>query len=213
MAKPDYFKYFPNIEYPVKLLKSGKTESVTIKDYFHLLLPRDDIFKEETLYEQYFVKNGQRPDQISYNLYGDEQYYWVILQINEITDYYSQWPLSQYELDEYILKKYGSDLVADEVRHYETQRVVDREGNQLLPSGLKVSKDYKFTYKDEAGIIKIVDSVPVTNRKYEYSLNEEKSEIFVLQSKFVGQYKREIKDFNRKFDSNIVGTLSISDLD
>ena len=80
MAKPDYFKYFPNIEYPVKLLKSGKTESITIKDYFHLLLPRDDIFKEDTLYEQYYVKNGQRPDQISYNLYGDEQYYWIILQ-------------------------------------------------------------------------------------------------------------------------------------
>lgn len=212
MAKPDYFKYFPNIEYPVKLLKSGKTESITIKDYFHLLLPRDDIFKEETLYEQYFVKNGQRPDQISYNLYGDEQYYWVILQINEITDYYSQWPLSQYELDEYILKKYGSDSAADEVRHYETQKVVDREGDQLLPSGLKVSKDYKFTYKEDSGVLKIVDSVPVTNRKYEYTLNEEKSEIFVLQSKFVGQYKREIKQFNSKFDSNIVGNLSISDL-
>ena len=57
MATPNYFRYFPNIEYPVKLSKSGKTESITIKDYFHLLLPRDDIFKEETLYEQYFVQN------------------------------------------------------------------------------------------------------------------------------------------------------------
>jgi len=172
MATPNYFSYFPNIEYPVKLSKSGQTESITIKDYFHLLLPRDDIFKEETLYEQYFVKNGQRPDQISYNLYGDEQYYWIILQINEITDYYSQWPLSQYELDEYILKKYGSDEEADQIRHYETQRVVDREGNVLLPGGMKVSSDYTFKYIDDGDIEQIVQPVEVTYRQYEYLINE-----------------------------------------
>ena len=213
MATPEYFKYFPNIEYPVKLLKSGKTESITIKDYFHLLLPRDDIFKEETLYEQYFVKNGQRPDQISYNLYGDEQYYWIILQINEITDYYSEWPLSQYELDEYILKKYGSDQQANEIKHYETQKVVDRDGNVLLPAGLKVSVDYLFEYTDDLGVDHTIKSVPITYRHYEYRINEEKSEIFVLQPKFIGQYKSEIKNYNRKLESLMKGELSITDLD
>jgi len=212
MATPNYFSYFPNIEYPVKLSKSGQTESITIKDYFHLLLPRDDIFKEETLYEQYFVKNGQRPDQISYNLYGDEQYYWIILQINEITDYYSQWPLSQYELDEYILKKYGSDEEADQIRHYETQRVVDREGNVLLPGGMKVSSDYTFKYIDDGDIEQIVQPVEVTYRQYEYLINEEKSEIFILQPKFVGQFKREIKRYNSKL-SNMKGVLTTTDLD
>lgn len=213
MATPDYFSYFPNIEYPVKLLKSGRTESITIKDYFHLLLPRDDIFKEETLYQQYYVKNGQRPDQISYNLYGDEQYYWIILQINEITDYYTQWPLSQYELDEYILKKYGSDQEADKIRHYETQKVVDRDGNLLLPEHLKVREDYVFEYTDELiDGIQSVGPVPITYRKHEYRINEDKSQIFVLQPKFVGQYKREIKQFNRKL-SSMKGSLTITDLD
>ena len=212
MATPDYFSYFPNIEYPIKLLKSGRTESITIKDYFHLLLPRDDIFKEETLYEQYYVKNGQRPDQISYNLYGDEQYYWIILQINEIIDYYTQWPLSQYELDEYILQKYGSSTKADEIRHYETKRVVDRQGNLLLPAGLKVSIDNKFSYVDDAGSTILVPPEPITYRRHEYNLNEEKSEIFILQPKFVGQYKREVKQIKYKIDK-MVGNLSVTDLD
>ena len=82
-------------------------------------MTRDDIRAEKTIYSPYIIKNGERPDQISYKEYGDEQYYWIILQINEITDYYNEWPLSQYELDEYITKKYGV-VGADEVRHYET---------------------------------------------------------------------------------------------
>ena len=212
MATPNYFSYFPNIKYPVKLLKSGKTESINIKDYFHLLVPSDDIFKEETLYEQYFVKNGERPDQISYRLYGDEQYYWVILQINEITDYHSQWPLSQYELDEYILMKYGNEMKSDEIRHYETQRVTDRDGNLLLPGGMKVSQDYLFEYTDDTGVIKNSRSVPITYRQYEYRINEEKSEIFILQSKFVGQYKREVKDYCRDLQK-MSGNLTLTDFD
>ena len=32
--------------------------------------------------------NLRDPDQISYEQYGDEQYYWIILQINEIIDFY-----------------------------------------------------------------------------------------------------------------------------
>ena len=211
MATPNYFSYFPNIKYPVKLLKSGKTESINIKDYFHLLVPRDDIFKEETLYEQYFIKNGERPDQISYKLYGDEQYYWVILQINEITDYYSQWPLSQYELDEYILMKYGSDLEADKTKHYETKMVIDREGNLLLPEGLKVSENYLFEYTED-GVDKKVKSVPLTHRKYEYRMNEEKSEIFILQPKFVGQFKREVYRYCKEL-ANMEGNLSFTDYD
>ena len=211
MATPNYFSFFPNIKYPVKLLKSGKTESINIKDYFHLLVPRDDIFKEETLYEQYFIKNGERPDQISYKLYGDEQYYWIVLQINEITDYYSQWPLSQYELDEYILMKYGSDSEADKIKHYETKRVVDREGNLLLPEGLKVSEDYLFEYTEE-GIGMKVKSVPITYREYEYRINEEKSEIFIVQPKFVGQFKREVSLYGNEL-TYMEGKLSFTDYD
>ncbi|GAH23493.1 unnamed protein product, partial [marine sediment metagenome] len=58
-----------------------------IKDYFNLARVREDIFKEDTLYNEYYVKNGERPDQISYEKYGTEAFYWVILQVNDIIDY------------------------------------------------------------------------------------------------------------------------------
>ena len=99
MATPKYFSYFPNIQYAQNVDRNGKIDYLEIKDYFHLLTVRDDVYREQTLYEKYDIKNGERPDQISYKFYGDEQFYWVILQLNGITDYYNEWPLSQFELE------------------------------------------------------------------------------------------------------------------
>ena len=74
MATPRYFQFFPNIQYAISANKAGVPSFINIKDYFHLALPRDDIYREETLYVDYVVRNGQRPDQISYERYGDAQY-------------------------------------------------------------------------------------------------------------------------------------------
>ena len=71
MSKPKYFQNFPNIQYALRANKAGKAENIQIKDYFNLLKVRNDIVREDTLYSPYTVKNGQRPDQISYDYYGD----------------------------------------------------------------------------------------------------------------------------------------------
>ena len=68
------------------------------KDFFRLMRVRDDIYAEDTMYYEYVVQNGQRPEQISYDLYGDERYYWMILQVNDITDYWNP-QLDQVELE------------------------------------------------------------------------------------------------------------------
>ena len=71
MATPKYFNQFPNIEYPYRLNKAGIADTIQIKDYFHFLTVRDGIFKNDTLYTPYYINNGERPDQISWNLYSD----------------------------------------------------------------------------------------------------------------------------------------------
>ena len=62
MSSPDYFSKFPNIDYTVYMNKAGVKENISIKDYFHLLKIKDGVFKFDTLYEPYFVSNGERPD-------------------------------------------------------------------------------------------------------------------------------------------------------
>ena len=197
MAKPRYFFDFPDIKYAVSANSAGIPNFITIKDYFHLLLPRDDIFREDTIYQEYIVKNGERPDQIARDFYQDEQYYWIILQINEITDYWNQWPLSQLELDEFITRKYQTTEEAAKIRHYVTPEVKDINGNILLESDLQVPENFQFKYRPDPSNTFIDTAFPiaVTNREYEYILNRQKSVIQILQPKYVFDYAREVQNY------------------
>ena len=209
MASPKYFSYFKNIDYAVNANKAGIPNTIKIKDYFNLLRVRDDIYKEDTLYTEYYVKDGERPDQISYNEYGTEEFYWIIMQVNDITDYYNQWPLSQNELNEFILKKYGSYEGAGEIHHYETVETLDDNGNFVLPGGQIVPEDFLYYYPATYGSEVILSSAPVgvTNQEYEQRLNEEKSKIYIIQKKYIYDIDRDVRLY--AFQSND----KVSDID
>lgn len=236
MAYPDYFSKFPDIKYPYKINKAGVIDTFTIKDYFHLLKVRDEIFAEDTIYSPHTIINGQRPDQLSYELYDNEAYYWIILQINEIVDVHNEWPLSNIELDNFIIKKYGNVEKSNEVHHYETIETFDEEGNLVLPgrggpktldrsgrgqSGLIVPENYSFTYSLFPGqqftrtlqgsVGRYASCTPITNRQYEYDLNENKSQIWILQKKYLSQYLQEVRKYASKID-DIDASLEVSDI-
>lgn len=192
MPSPKYFKNFPNSKYAFSVNKSGKPNYINIKDYFHYMNLREDLFPEDTLYYQHIVQNGERADQISFTEYGDEQYYWIILQINHITDVHTQWPLSQLDLRKHILRKYGSDREAQATRHYETVEVKDEEGNLLLPAGLIVNPEFEFAYG-----VNIYRPVPVSNAAWEERENELKSDISLLRRDFIDDYAREYRNYGR----------------
>ena len=195
MTQPTYFSNFPNLEYAVSVNKAGHTNNITIKDYFRLLLPRDDIYKEDTLYTTYFVMDGERPDQISYKQYGDEQFYWVILQINGIIDYYNEWPLSTVELEKFMLNKYETWENTKEVHHWETVETKNSEGNLVLPKGMYVDETFVYYYTD--GDETILSSLPsaVTNYEYEERVNERKSHIQILNARYIDDYMRDIRNY------------------
>ena len=195
MTQPTYFSNFPNLEYAVSVNKAGHTNDITIKDYFRLLLPRDDIYKEDTLYTTYYVMDGERPDQISYKEYGDEQFYWVILQINGIIDYYNEWPLSSVELEQFMLTKYGSWEETKEVHHWETVETKNSEGNIVLPKGMYVDETFVYYYTDQNETI--LSSLPsaVTNYEYEERVNERKSHIQILNARYIDDYMRDIRNY------------------
>ena len=195
MTEPTYFSNFPNLEYAVSVNKAGHTNNINIKDYFRLLLPRDDIYKEDTLYTTYYVIDGERPDQISYKEYGDEQFYWVLLQINGIVDYYNEWPLSNAELEKFMLNKYGSWEETKDVHHWETVETKNSEGNIVLPKGMYVDETFVYYYTDQNETI--LSSLPsaVTNYEYEERVNERKSHIQILNARYIDDYMRDIRNY------------------
>lgn len=204
MSKPKYFQNFPNIQYALRANKAGKRENIEIKDYFNLLKVRDDIYREETIYSPYTVKNGQRPDQISYDYYGDEQFYWIVLQVNEITDYYNQWPLSETELTEFVNKKYGGPAAAGATRNWETTETFDNATppNLLLEGGLTVPENYIFYYPSVPGSSITLSSkaTSLSNYQYERRLNDRKSQIYLLDKKYIQGYESEVRNYAKNLD-------------
>ena len=199
MSKPNYFSYFPNNEYAIESDHAGNLTMLEIKDYFHLLKVRDDVFASDTLYTQYFVQNGDRPDQVSYKVYGDESDYWLILQVNEIVDYYNEWPLSTTEFEDFMVKKYGSWEGAQETHHWETVETRDAYGNLMLPKGLIVSEDfqYEIPFDREDDDRKVSYPREVSNREYEHKINDEKSQISILREEYLYDVLRDLKNYGR----------------
>ena len=195
MAYPNYFKNFPNVKYAVGASDTGQVRFQDIKDYFVLSTLREDLKEEDGIFYDHIIQDGESPELISFEQYGDEQYYWIILQLNGITDYYNDWPLSQVEFDEYILRKYGSEDEAAKTKEYRTEQTFDDDGNLVLPGGMVVSDDFKFEYPETPTSTIYLTSFPrpVSYRRWEFDLNEGKRTIKLLQKKYVGDYSREAK--------------------
>ena len=197
MTTPKYFSYLPNIQYAQTVNKAEQINFITAKDFFRLMVPRDDIYKEETLYTNYTVKDGERPDQISFEQYGDEQYYWIILQINEIVDYYNQWALSNKELEEYAQKKYGGLPGSQKIHHYETVEIKDTSKVTILPAGMQVDSDFSISYFDQ-NLETVVTSSnvkeEVTNYQYEDDLQTDKRNLFLLKPRYLNLVLDDLED-------------------
>ena len=210
MAYPKYFSHFPDITYAKSINKAGKIEYQKIKSYFHRMQVREDIFKEDTLYYIYDVQNGMRPEQIAYEEYGDASYYWVVLQINDIVDYYKEWPLTQYELDNFINEKYEE---TEGVHHYETVETKNADGEIVLDGGIRVQDNFVFEYPNNFGDTVYFYSRPtlVTNREYEYTQNQKKTQINLLKKEYLGDFISEYVFYANDIDPELlVSQLKVS---
>ena len=183
-----YFRELPNINY-VSLLKdkSRNDERLIVKNIFKRAKLRSDVDQGITAFEYYDISENMRPDVIAQNIYGDPELDWIILVTNNITNIRDQWPLSNNDLQNYMVEKWGATGLTN-VHHYETTELKDDNNRILIEAGLEVDKEFTFKVKD-----KTYNPVQqVTNQQYEVNRNEEKRRIKILKSEFVSMF---ITDF------------------
>ena len=121
-----------------KTTDSGRTSSNGPNDYSHLVecneddenpaiitnrqyeQRKQDVYKRQGtfVFDNYDVKDGEKPEDIAFKYYGDAEYHWVILMTNNITDRYYQWPLTQPQFQEHLEDKYGAGN-EDATHHFE----------------------------------------------------------------------------------------------
>lgn len=188
-----YFDKVPDILY----LKYDKNPYdgtfITIKNIFGRIKVIDDALAGATVFQDYFVKDWERPDTIAYDFYGDPGLDWTIMIINNIRNLYEDWPKSSQTLTNYVELKYADPAG---VHHYETIEQTFN-GKVILKGGIEVGESFRFV--DPRGNTRTAEESrgPVNNLVYETRKNEKKRQIYLLKDnlmeEFVDIFKKEMK--------------------
>lgn len=152
-----YTTLFGNITY----------SNLEIKNIFEQIKIDTNYLTDNKLVEYYRIKDGQTPDIVADIFYNDKTLYWLILLINDMRDYFYDWPMSDKELYDYI-DRYAEDQ-DDEITELAEQ--IQQTGELLT--------DIKGTIKDQI------------YRKF-YNENDNKKLIKVLKSEYLDSLLEQI---------------------
>ena len=189
-----YFEELPDISYVSLLPKTGNNnERITVKNIFKRAKLRTDIDQAITGFEYYQIPENTRPDVVAQNIYGDPELDWVILIANNIMNVRDEWPLSNNDLYDYMLEKYGSVEKLNEINHWETTEIRDDFSRILLRSGLEVDKDFTFTYSISNTTYTVNPTAAVTNEDYEIRKNESKRTIKLLKPQYLSTFIKDMR--------------------
>jgi hypothetical protein len=194
-----YFNEIPNISYLSRLPNASTNEDyITVKNLFKRAKIRTDIINIITAFDYYQIQDNQRPEIIASKLYGDPELDWVILITNNITNVRDQWPLSNNDLHNYMLDKYGSEEALLSVHHYETTEVKDEYNRLIMPSGLEVDEDFSISYTSLSNLSITTNPVKaITNYEYEVGINEDKRKIRVLKQQYLSVVITDLRNIMR----------------
>ena len=127
-----YFKELPNILYQSFLKsKNSSLDYVEVKNLFRRVKLRDDLQNVFTMFDKYEIPIGFRPENVAEDYYGNDELDWVVLMTANIVHMRNDWPLSDQELYEFALNKYGSEGGLSETHHYETKEIKDSRGHVI----------------------------------------------------------------------------------
>jgi len=204
----NYFSYIPDVFVRTKSYRTGTNDPyVMAKNLFRRVKIRDDISDVILGFEKYTIQNNERPDQVAEKVYKNVNYDWVILLVNNIINIYDDWPMTEQELYNYMVRKYGKDDV-ESIHHWETQEIRNTRGDIQLRAGLEVPEDFNYTRPDGTSIPKEELIRPLSNYDYESGLNDYKRGIHVLKPQFLNSFVEEFEDLVEYLPSNEVDPLT-----
>jgi len=175
-----YFDKFPLMVYDVKNDGNYKL----LPDILRRVKLRSGIRSGTFLFDNYDVKDGEKPEDVAFKWFGDPEMHWVILMTNNITDRYNQWPLSQPQFQEHLTDKYGAGN-EDAVHHYE----------KTTDSGPTSSRDNSHLVECNSD-----DGDPsiISNRDYEQRKQDEYRQIRLLSKKYLSAFVDEFENLVRE---------------
>ena len=125
MAKK-YFEQFPKISYNGYQVRNLTTSAKLANKYINLPYS----------FQLYEVAEEERADNVAHNLYDDQYLTWMLYYANRVIDPYYDWHLSDNQIYELILKKYGTLEYANrKISHFRSNWYNDNR--QLEPASFE----------------------------------------------------------------------------
>jgi len=155
-----FFESFPKISY----------NNNTLVDITRRIDIPDTIKSRADIFYQYIVKDGEKPEDIAYDAYGDPNRHWIILLMNNVIDPFYDWVMNSKELERYVISQYpGSGNAVDSpdgIHHYLINGVISQTN--------------------------VVGSVSISNRQFMDDENEKMRTIKMIRKEYIGQIEAEM---------------------
>ena len=164
-----YFDNFPTIPYDSELTGQYKD----VKNLLRRVGIRAKVKANTLLFDTYDVRNGETPESLAFKLYGNAELHWVIMMINNITDRYHDWPMTEAQFLQFLKDKYSN---IDGVHHYEISQT---SGNTKKKIDIGTDNtDYP-------------SATLITNYEYEQEQQDVKRKIRLLDPSYISQFTEE----------------------
>ena len=168
-----YFSKFPLRVYDVEGNKNFKL----LPDILRRVKVRSGLASSRFVFDKYNVKEGEKPEDVAFKYYGDPTYHWVVLMVNNITDRYYQWPMTQPDFEEFLADKYGAGS-EDSIHHYELAQTSGKTTSSDSSHMLEVNSDTE-------------NATAVTNRQFEERVQNDIRQIRLLDQRFLDTFTEE----------------------
>jgi len=143
----NFFKLFPKIDYDL----NNDGSLAKIVNIFRSIRPYQNAIDDPSLYTYYEIKNGERPDVVSQQLYGTPDFYWTFFVINDfLHDGYKAWPLSTENLMDYLAEEYSGYAITTRVQ-FDANNVVKR--NHTLVNNFQLGEAIRGTVSGAEGVL------------------------------------------------------------
>ena len=171
-----YFQNFPTI--PYDSVGDGELKGVT--NLLRRVGIRAKVKANTMLYDTYDVRNGETPESIAFKLYDDAELHWVILLVNDITDRFHDWPLTEAQFLQFIKDKYTN---VDAIHHYE----ISQESGD---TAVKINIGTSNTHYPSA--------TAITNYEHEQEVQDAKRKIRLLDPSYISDFVEEFKSIMKE---------------
>lgn len=203
------FDKFPTIMYDMGGL--GLTTSSIVTNLFLRYGTTSASKNDAAAIYQYTIREYDTPDTLAAKVYGDSEYHWVILWMNDMIDPLFNWPMNYLSFTNYINSKYGSVATAQSTIHHYT-KTITRKDTFFNTSNIVELEIDLTTYNDLAEYSFISNTFPsgrtvettivtaaVSCYDWEDKLNENKRNIILLRPEFLLQITGEFNALLQKY--------------